>query len=425
MPTETKQSWMIAIFPAVVMSLGWGFRGFIGGGPLGAMIPGAMVAMSISLLLDRQQTGCAMAAAFGAVGIGLGGQMTYGQTVGFIIDPETFSWGLAGLTLKGAVWGLSGGAIVGTAFAGASRRRASVIVALVLMMGGTYLGWKLVNEPKLLYFSHPLDKPRPEIWAGLLLGGLLYLGYLARAGLGLIPARFALYGTIGGGFGFGLGGALQALGLGLPVDHQWYPWWKLMEFTFGFFFGLALGICAYRNHRALVFDGPGRPGKSQPLWTSFLAATLLLIAILWVEPNLPGRFSYSVIGAALLVVALYSGILSWHIAITLTITAFAADLAEYFYQQRGLTGPAVAWSFVLLSFVSTLAVVGWRQASGRTWLPWAFLLLLWTALADSLVKAALHPRPYTGVLMEQLAFLVGAALLLWLFRGWQNLRRSV
>ena len=69
---------MIGILPAVAMSLGWGFRGFIGGGPLGAMIPGALVAMSISLLLDRSQTGCALAAAFGAVGIGLGGQMTHG-----------------------------------------------------------------------------------------------------------------------------------------------------------------------------------------------------------------------------------------------------------------------------------------------------------------------------------------------------------
>ncbi|MFV1969104.1 MAG: hypothetical protein ACC628_27090 [Pirellulaceae bacterium] len=38
-----------------------------------------------------------------------------------------------------------------------------------MMVAGTYLGWKLINQPKLLYFSHPLDKPRPEIWAGLLL----------------------------------------------------------------------------------------------------------------------------------------------------------------------------------------------------------------------------------------------------------------
>ncbi|MCP5118624.1 MAG: hypothetical protein GY953_48040, partial [bacterium] len=67
MPAEQNQRWMLAILPAVAMSVGWGFRGFIGGGPLGAMIPGALVAMSLSLLVDRKQTGCSLAAAFGAV----------------------------------------------------------------------------------------------------------------------------------------------------------------------------------------------------------------------------------------------------------------------------------------------------------------------------------------------------------------------
>ncbi|MCP5113920.1 MAG: hypothetical protein GY953_24060, partial [bacterium] len=305
--------------------------------------------------------------------------------------------------------------VLGTAFIGARARRVTVCAALVVMVAGTYLGWKLVNEGKLLYFSNPLDKPRPEIWAGLLVGGLLYLGYLARAGVGKIPARFALYGTVGGGFGFGLGGALQALGLGLPVDHQWYPWWKLMEFTFGFFFGLAIGVCAHRSRSALLFGDAG-PRTGRPIWTVLLATALLAAAILWVEPHLPGRFSYSIVGAVLLAVALYSDRLAWHIAITLTITAFAADLVEYFHQKRQLGSPLLTWSFVALSFVSVFAAVRWRRATHRRWLPWAFLLLLGTALAVSLAKAALHPRPYTGVLLEQLAFLIGTALLLWLIR---------
>jgi len=35
------------------MSLGWGLRGSIGGGSLGAMIPGAMIGLVICLLLNR------------------------------------------------------------------------------------------------------------------------------------------------------------------------------------------------------------------------------------------------------------------------------------------------------------------------------------------------------------------------------------
>ena len=43
--------WMFIIFPAVSMLLGWGLRGHIGGGPFGAMIPGALVALSLCMLL--------------------------------------------------------------------------------------------------------------------------------------------------------------------------------------------------------------------------------------------------------------------------------------------------------------------------------------------------------------------------------------
>ena len=36
------------LFPALAMSVAWGFRGFIGGGPLGAMIPGALAALALA-----------------------------------------------------------------------------------------------------------------------------------------------------------------------------------------------------------------------------------------------------------------------------------------------------------------------------------------------------------------------------------------
>ena len=71
------------------MSLGWGLRGYIGGGPLGAMIPGALVALCLCLLADRDGEDAAVIAAFGAVGVGFGGQETYGQTIGLAFDPAT------------------------------------------------------------------------------------------------------------------------------------------------------------------------------------------------------------------------------------------------------------------------------------------------------------------------------------------------
>ena len=100
----------------LTMSLGWGWWGFIGGGPLGAMIPGAMIAMVLCLLLCRDGEDAAVIAAFGAVAMGFGGEMTYGQTVGMTLPADTRWWGLLGLFVKGAVWGLLGGAVLGLGF---------------------------------------------------------------------------------------------------------------------------------------------------------------------------------------------------------------------------------------------------------------------------------------------------------------------
>ena len=41
--------WIYVLFPGIAMLLGWGLRGYIGGGPFGAMIPGCFVALALCL----------------------------------------------------------------------------------------------------------------------------------------------------------------------------------------------------------------------------------------------------------------------------------------------------------------------------------------------------------------------------------------
>ena len=407
---QPSSAWRFALLPALAMSVGWGLRGFIGGGPVGAMIPGALVAMALSMAMPATRNRWGLVAAAGAVGIGFGGQMTYGQTVGFSLAKDTLWWGLAGLSLKGAVWGLLGGAVLGAAFVVTRRGRRAFLVALLLMVAGALAGWKLFNEPKLIYFSNPADKPRPEIWAGLLLGAVLFLAWLARAGFARIPARFALAGAVGGGLGFGLGGALQALGRSLPVDHEWFAWWKLMEFTFGFCFGLAVALCAHRNRAAIESAGkePVAHGPSCEPWFVLLATATLAAGILVLEPALPLRFGYSIVGAFLIGIALYADDLAWQIAITLTFAGFATDLAEYLSVNHRISGTTVPLLLVATSLAVSVLVLR-RYLRARPLLPWAFFLLLGAALSDSLIKAYFHPRPWRGVLVEQLAFLIGAA----------------
>src|SRR5688572_19888221 len=115
--TDARPQLAWVLIPAVVMSLGWGLRGYIGGGPFGAMIPGALVTLMICRFLGYNARASAAVVAFGAFGVGFGGLMTYGQTLGLLRADESFSWGLTGTTLKGGVWGLLGGAVIGLGFA--------------------------------------------------------------------------------------------------------------------------------------------------------------------------------------------------------------------------------------------------------------------------------------------------------------------
>jgi len=100
--TTTRPAWYWCVLGTVAMSLGWGLRGSIGGGSLGAMIPGAMIGLVLCLLLNRHSD-AGLIAAFAAIGVGFGGQETYGQTVGLSLQPETFWWAILGFVIAGGV----------------------------------------------------------------------------------------------------------------------------------------------------------------------------------------------------------------------------------------------------------------------------------------------------------------------------------
>jgi hypothetical protein len=58
------------------MSLGWGLRGYIGGGPHGAMIRSLFVSLLLCQYLRYSISASAVAVVFAAIGIGFGGNMT-------------------------------------------------------------------------------------------------------------------------------------------------------------------------------------------------------------------------------------------------------------------------------------------------------------------------------------------------------------
>ena len=378
------------------MSLGWALRGYIGGGPLGAMIPGALVALYLCLLLQRDGDDAAVIAAFGAIGIGFGGQMTYGQTIGLALQPETRWWGLTGLGLKGAIWGLLGGAVLALALVRDRFSFRQIAIGVLAMGLMTQAGWKLINEPKLIYFSNPIDKPRPELWAGLALGALALLGWLNDR----VVWSFAKRGAACGGIGFAVGGAIQVAGRGYGPEHPLIGYWKLMELFLGAMLGLGFGSAAWRWR----VDLQRRPRVQEVLseWQHVaMGAAVVVGALLLNEAE--ARAHYTVAGVPMLLIAVKWPAAAWHLAVTTTYAAFSLD----FRRNRPALDPGLLLAGVTLtSFAIAWIVARWRSA------PPLFLLLLWTSVMNSLAKSFVPLNPAAQaelVPMEALFVLMAAA----------------
>jgi len=410
---------MYILFPALAMLLGWGLRGHIGGGPFGAMIPGAMVALCISLLLELPVTATSVLLVFGVSAIGLGGEMTYGQTLGLLRDPDTVLWGTAGTTLKGAMWGLTGGAVLALGFVFKETHIKAVIIAFLLLILGVFVGFKLINDPMLLYFSDPV-KPRPESWAALLFGAIFLLAYLKIK----IPAsefklifRYAILGMIGGGLGFGLGGLWMVLGSHLP-DVIFKSWWKAMEFTFGFLFGAFLGYATWLSRtdsviRNLKVDSSNK-FEYYPIWKELTIVFATGLLIFWFIPgmmelltgttivnNMPGGtfrdeiarmlVNYSITGLIFILVIIRFPKVAWQIGITLTFCHTALDLIRDFYTEANIWSPLNIRFILVFCMTSIVALLTYFFSRKDKAIIKLFMLLIWSCIFVSFLRFFIDP----------------------------------
>ena len=117
--------WQSILLPAMAGAMGWGIRGQYGH-ETGAMIAGVLVSLVLVFLHCPRAAvvPAARAAAFGAIGMGIGGSMTYGQTIGLTQNPalighwDAWWWGMLGLSVKGAIWIGFAGLFLGMALGG-------------------------------------------------------------------------------------------------------------------------------------------------------------------------------------------------------------------------------------------------------------------------------------------------------------------
>lgn len=445
--------WLFTAFPALAMMLGWGLRGHIGGGPFGAMIPGAMVAICLGLLLKMPRSAISVLAVFGVIGIGLGGEMTYGQTLGFLRNPETVWWGTAGTTIKGAVWGMLGGAVLSLGFFFNRIQKKTLILAFVLMMAGMIAGFKLINDPMILYFSDPAN-PRPESWAALLFGAivlLLFLKFKTDKNTFKIILRFAIWGTIGGGLGFGLGGFWMVLGSHLP-DVIFKSWWKAMEFTFGLLFGASMGIAAWISRNELktynnenrVFDEPATFPVLKELLIVFIAGIItywflpfhiesfvetsqnsssFIVLILHELARIASNYAFY--GFLFMLIIIRYPQTGWQIAVTLTFCHAAIDLIRDYYPDTNTFSPFTMHFFwVMLMTTSVALLVSWFNRKEKT-VRNLFLLLIWSCIAVSFLRMGINPKSLSveglslcqiicGRYIVDIFFVVSAVVVSWM-----------
>lgn len=269
------------ILAAMAGGLAWGIRGQYGH-ETGAAIAGLLVGGVLVFLFSGSgltSLAAMRTVAWMAIGISIGGCMTYGQTIGLTHDASlvgnwnALGWGMLGLAVKGGIWIGLAGAFLGMGLSGFRYRALEVGLLAWALLFLLFFGLWWLNEPfdpengllPQIYFSDSWYwepdadlEPRPEKWGGLLmvLAGLWI--YLAAFKQDRLARNLALWGVLAGAIGFPTGQCLQACH---AWNTEWFAsgwrasldqnlnWWNLMETAFGVVFGavLALGLWIHRG----------------------------------------------------------------------------------------------------------------------------------------------------------------------------------
>jgi hypothetical protein len=272
--------WQPILFTAMAGGMAWGIRGQYGH-ETGAMIAGSLVSLTLVLLLcpHGSSLSLARAIAWGTLGMGIGGSMTYGQTVGLTHDGplvgnwEAFRWGMLGLAVKGGIYISFGGLLLGMGLSAVRYRPLEILLLILAALGMHVLGLYLLNSPfdpankvlPTIYFSDDWYfepeggfKPRFECWGGYLLAlttMIVYTGWYRQDRLAL---NLALWGLLGGALGFPGGQCFQAYNAWNDGGLAGTIWsrlamnsWNMMEVIFGTIMGAVLGLGAWRNRRLM------------------------------------------------------------------------------------------------------------------------------------------------------------------------------
>jgi len=420
--TQTSDLTIIRIIlSGLAMSVGWGFRGDYGH-EAGAMVPGALLGLSICLASGRQdwwQRSTIMAMC-GAIGWAFGGQMSYGRVIGYTASSSLpdVAYGYASLFLIGGLWAGIGSAILALSitksrsylecfagplvtlwlvwfamdltgltawlaqtwsfndtdwFAALSALLVAIVYAVIIprhrqacfflmsLAVGWLVGYVLLTE----LLGLRMTPPRSDNWSGcvgMFIAIIVYLIYQQnRAAL-----KVMLCGFLAGGIGFTVGDFVNMLGraqwgpIGSLTALQGLDYWKWMEQLFGLIMGIGVSLAFLRFlQRNLI---PPDEDQSNGILNT-VGLVFLLIVMMWNN--------------------LYKNVRNW---------AKGNHIPEYFFGIR------TYWWFLLIGLLISAMVLLAIIKHRRQKLPCApssefgrgqllFLVILWVAVIGAFMQA--------------------------------------
>jgi len=416
-------AWQAVLLGAAAGGLGWGIRGQYGH-ETGAMIAGLLVSTALVFLLFRSAPVSTVirAVAWATVGIGFGGAMTYGQTVGLTHDAAlvgnglALRWGMLGLAIKGGIWIGFFGLFLGMGLGGRRYRTYEITAVFAGMVWLFWLGTTLLNAPfdpanrilPRIYFSADWRwqpdaalKPRREVWGGLLFALVGAVSYVRWSRQDTLAGRLALWAVLGGALGFPLGQSLQAF-------HAWNPslfqsgalasidpkinWWNFMETTFGAVFGAIVGWGVWRNRESVMKSLsearpiPGEPQTdrgSYPGWSLLLLALHASLLSISEFGNVPGIGRYTdfplILGLLPIVAALLDASAAWLVALPITLLPIAGKTLRQLVYEQSAISPVPGWCLYFFLPLSIATVMAWvchrtSKVSKSAELPFRWLL---------------------------------------------------
>lgn len=456
MATDSVPFWQPLLLSALAGGMGWGIRGQYGH-ETGAMIAGLLVSLVLVFLFCPKAAllPAARAVAFGTIAIGLGGSMTYGQTIGLTQNPglignwEAWRWGMLGLAVKGAIWIGFAGLFLGMGMGGVRYTWRGMVLVMAIVFALYGVGWWMLNSPfdpanrvlPRIYFSAswywqpeagPELKPRPEVWGGLLVALLGAWAWVSRVRRDRLARNLALWGMLGG-LGFPLGQCLQSF-------HAWNPevfksgvwatldpvmnWWNWMETTFGLVMGACLGLGLWFNRRHIapmneVVTSPIEPGIE---WALAAVHVTMLVAGEFSDIRWANELYDPGIVIALIPIIAVAGGRWWPFLLVLpgTLLPVAGKTIRTLVHDAHAIDPAVGWVlYGVLPMLLTTAAAVWfaRQTeggvSGRAFARRSLLLTAWLYFGLNLALFR-FPWPWDAWTSRTPNALVYTVCLLWL-----------